>query len=208
MAGCCFMTRITCQLDAVKFRSARWPPRRCSSPCDRPSLISSFNLPDSCMRESPAAFVLIPLAPLITRLDEREAPKIPHINARAETVHKVPVFREAVPKRRASIPATSFFDWQARADRPGRSRPRRWRAGYAEQCLSCLTTEPALAVYAQIFMPRSDRGSTTELRPKNPPSGVFDPPQPELSPLSCRSPKLRCWVISPCCASPGARRLC
>ena len=43
-------------------------------------------------------------------------PKIPHINARAETVHEKPLFREAFAKRRALIPATGFFEWQKRAD--------------------------------------------------------------------------------------------
>jgi putative SOS response-associated peptidase YedK len=42
----------------------------------------------------------------------KEKPKIPHINARAETVHKLPLFREAFARRRALIPATGFFEWQ------------------------------------------------------------------------------------------------
>ena len=46
----------------------------------------------------------------------KEKPKIPHINARAETVHKLPLFREAFARRRALIPATGFFEWQQRAD--------------------------------------------------------------------------------------------
>ena len=46
----------------------------------------------------------------------KEMPKVPHINARAETVHKMPLFREAFAKRRALIPATGFFEWQKRAD--------------------------------------------------------------------------------------------
>ena len=46
----------------------------------------------------------------------KEMPKVPHINARAETVHKTPLFREAFAKRRALIPATGFFEWQKRAD--------------------------------------------------------------------------------------------
>jgi len=52
-------------------------------------------------------------------------PKIPHINARAETVHEKPLFREAFAKRRALIPATGFFEWQKRADgkQPYRFRP-------------------------------------------------------------------------------------
>ena len=43
-------------------------------------------------------------------------PKIPHINARAETAHEKALFREAFAKRRALIPATGFFEWQKRAD--------------------------------------------------------------------------------------------
>ena len=46
----------------------------------------------------------------------KEKPKIPHINARAETVYKLPLFREAFAKRRALIPATGFFEWETRAD--------------------------------------------------------------------------------------------
>ena len=46
----------------------------------------------------------------------KEMPKVPHINARAETVHEKPLFREAFAKRRALIPATGFFEWQKRAD--------------------------------------------------------------------------------------------
>ena len=46
----------------------------------------------------------------------KDKPKIPHINARAETVAKLPLFREAFAKRRALIPATGFFEWQQRAD--------------------------------------------------------------------------------------------
>ncbi len=43
-------------------------------------------------------------------------PKVPHINARAETVAKLPLFREAFARRRALIPATGFFEWETRAD--------------------------------------------------------------------------------------------
>ena len=46
----------------------------------------------------------------------KELPKVPHINARAETVHKLPLFREAFAKRRCLIPATWFFEWQKVAD--------------------------------------------------------------------------------------------
>jgi len=36
----------------------------------------------------------------------KEKPKVPHINARAETVDRLPLFREAFAKRRCLIPAT------------------------------------------------------------------------------------------------------
>ena len=43
----------------------------------------------------------------------KEKPKVPHINARAETVHKLPLFREGFAKRRCLIPATGFYEWQS-----------------------------------------------------------------------------------------------
>ncbi len=46
----------------------------------------------------------------------KEKPKVPHINARAETVHTQPMFREAFANRRCLIPATGFYEWQKRAD--------------------------------------------------------------------------------------------
>jgi putative SOS response-associated peptidase YedK len=46
----------------------------------------------------------------------KELPKVPHMNARAETVHKLTLFREAFAKRRCLIPATGFFEWQKVAD--------------------------------------------------------------------------------------------
>ncbi|MEX2165910.1 MAG: SOS response-associated peptidase [Methyloceanibacter sp.] len=46
----------------------------------------------------------------------KEKPKAPHINARAETVHQKPLFREAFAKRRCLIPATGFYEWEQRAD--------------------------------------------------------------------------------------------
>jgi putative SOS response-associated peptidase YedK len=46
----------------------------------------------------------------------KEKPKVSHINARAETVHKFPLFREAFANRRCLIPATGFYEWQQRDD--------------------------------------------------------------------------------------------
>jgi putative SOS response-associated peptidase YedK len=46
----------------------------------------------------------------------KEVPKVPHINARAETVDRLPMFREAFQKRPCLIPATGFFEWEKRPD--------------------------------------------------------------------------------------------
>ena len=46
----------------------------------------------------------------------KQMPKVPHINARAETVHEKPLFREAFVNRRCLVPATGFFEWEKRAD--------------------------------------------------------------------------------------------
>jgi putative SOS response-associated peptidase YedK len=46
----------------------------------------------------------------------KEKPRVPHINARAETVDRLPLFREAFAKRRCLIPATGFYEWQQRED--------------------------------------------------------------------------------------------
>jgi hypothetical protein len=80
----------------------------------------------------------IPIVRIDPRDDEREVvfarwglipfwmkakPKVPHINARAETVHKLPLFREAFAKRRCLIPASGFYEWQKRI-RQTASEPR------------------------------------------------------------------------------------
>jgi SOS response associated peptidase (SRAP) len=70
----------------------------------------------------------------------KEKPKVPHINARAETVHKLPLFREAFARRRCLIPATGFYEWQRRDDgkQPYRFRrkdlePKRQQSGGARK---------------------------------------------------------------------------
>ena len=40
------------------------------------------------------------------------------INARAETVAKLPTFREAFAKRRAIVPVTAFYEWRSREGEP------------------------------------------------------------------------------------------
>jgi putative SOS response-associated peptidase YedK len=48
----------------------------------------------------------------------KEHPKPPPINAKAETVSKLPMFREAFRKRRCIVPVDGFFEW--RAERGGK----------------------------------------------------------------------------------------
>jgi putative SOS response-associated peptidase YedK len=43
----------------------------------------------------------------------RAIPKVPHINARCETVASNGLFRNAFAKRRALVPATGFYEWKA-----------------------------------------------------------------------------------------------
>jgi putative SOS response-associated peptidase YedK len=43
----------------------------------------------------------------------KEKPKPPPINAKAETVRKLPIFRDAYAKRRCIMPIDGFFEWRA-----------------------------------------------------------------------------------------------
>ncbi|MBN9022243.1 MAG: SOS response-associated peptidase [Rhizobiales bacterium] len=87
---------------------SNFPPRYNIAPTD-PIPIIRVDLRDDTRELVMARWGLIPGW-------MKEKPKIPHINARAETVAKLPLFREAFARRRALIPATGFFEWQQRAD--------------------------------------------------------------------------------------------
>ncbi len=95
------------------FRSGRlprsnFPPRYNVAPTDQIPIVRVD--PRDGMREvTMAGWGLIPFW-------MKEKPKVPHINARAETVQKLPLFREAFAKRRCLIPATGFYEWQQRDD--------------------------------------------------------------------------------------------
>jgi putative SOS response-associated peptidase YedK len=80
-------------------------------------------------------------------------PKVPLINAKAETAHKLPSFRSAFKARRCVLPATAYYEFpgtRAFAIRPTDEEPilfaglwEEWRGGDAP-LLSCtmLTCEP------------------------------------------------------------------
>jgi putative SOS response-associated peptidase YedK len=98
---------------ATLFRTGRiprsnFPPRYNIAPTDQ-ILIVRMDPRDGERELVMARWGLIPFW-------MKEKPKVPHINARAETVHKLPLFREAFAKRRCLIPATGFYEWQQRDD--------------------------------------------------------------------------------------------
>jgi putative SOS response-associated peptidase YedK len=93
---------------AMHLPASNFPPRYNIAPTDQVPIVR-VNPRDGERELTMARWGLIP--PWM-----KEKPKVPHINARAETVYRLPLFREAFAKRRALIPATGFFEWQTRAD--------------------------------------------------------------------------------------------
>jgi putative SOS response-associated peptidase YedK len=93
---------------AERLPSSNFPPRYNVAPTDKVPIIR-VDPRDGVRELVMARWGLVPFW-------SKELPKVPHINARAETVHALRLFREAFAKRRALIPATGFFEWQKRAD--------------------------------------------------------------------------------------------
>jgi putative SOS response-associated peptidase YedK len=54
----------------------------------------------------------------------KAVPKVPHINARAETIDRTGLFREAFASRHCLVPATGFYEWERL---PGAKQPYRFR---------------------------------------------------------------------------------
>jgi putative SOS response-associated peptidase YedK len=93
---------------AERFPESNFPPRYNIAPTDQIPIIRVESR-DGRRELVVARWGLVPWW-------SKEIPKVPHINARAETVHKLRMFKEAFARRRALIPATGFFEWQKRAD--------------------------------------------------------------------------------------------
>ena len=108
------------------FRAARiprsnFPPRYNIAPTDQIPIIRIDPRDGTCELVM-ARWGLIPFW-------MKEKPKVPHINARAETVHKLPLFREAFAKRRA---ARKFYLPPSSSE-----SPIRLFAAYMTACHSC-----------------------------------------------------------------------
>ena len=93
---------------AMRLPESNFPPRYNIAPTDHVPIIR-VDPGDGTRELIMARWGLIPSW-------MKEKPKVPHINARAETVHTLPLFREAFAKRPCLIPATGFYEWQTRAD--------------------------------------------------------------------------------------------
>jgi len=78
---------------AVRVPRSNFPPRYNVAPTDQIPIIR-IDPRDGKRELTMARWGLIPFW-------MKEKPKVPHINARAETVHKLPLFREAFAKRGA-----------------------------------------------------------------------------------------------------------
>ena len=94
--------------EAQRSPACTFPPRYNIAPTDQIPIIR-IDPRDNTRELAMARWGLVPWW-------SREIPKVPHIIARAETVHTLRMFKEAFAKRRALVPATGFFEWQKRAD--------------------------------------------------------------------------------------------
>ena len=94
--------------DVALFPDTNFPPRYNIAPTQDIPIVRLTKERDS--RE--LAMVRWGLIPFFMK----EKPKQPHINARAETVERQPLFREGFARRRCLIPATGFFEWRHSGD--------------------------------------------------------------------------------------------
>src|SRR5450755_16898 len=105
---------------AMRLPASNFPPRYNIAPTDQVPIVR-VDPSDGARKLVMARWGLIPFW-------MKEKPKVPHINARAETVHKLPLFREAVRQAPCADPGDGLLRV---ADRPRRRqatvalRPRR-----------------------------------------------------------------------------------
>ena len=97
---------------AVRVPRSNFPPRYNVAPTDQIPIVR-IDPRDSERELTMARWGLIPFW-------MKEKPKVPHINARAETVHKLPLFREAFANGDASYlqPASTSGNSEATANSP------------------------------------------------------------------------------------------
>ncbi len=93
---------------AKRLPDSNWPPRYNVAPTD-PVPIVRVDPRDDVREVTMARWGLVPPW-------SKAIPKVPHINARSETVGEKPLFRKAFAQRRCLAPATGFFEWQQRDD--------------------------------------------------------------------------------------------
>src|SRR5918993_984773 len=91
---------------AARLPDSNFPPRYNIAPAQDVPIVRIG--PDGTREVVMARWGLIPFW-------MRAKPPKAFINARAETVHQMPMFRHAFAKRRCLIPATGFYEWQQRA---------------------------------------------------------------------------------------------
>ena len=96
---------IQCGLEVPDTRFANVPPRYNAAPSQELRAIRQNN--DTGQRS------LDLLTWGLTPHWSKQKPKPPPINAKAETVHKLPMFRDAYAKRRCLMPIDLFFEWKA-----------------------------------------------------------------------------------------------
>ena len=94
--------------EAIRLPDSNFPPRYNIAPTDEIPIVR-VDPRDATRELTMARWGLIPFW-------MKDKPKVPHINARAETVDTQPLFREAFARRRCLIPATGFFEWQQMPD--------------------------------------------------------------------------------------------
>ncbi len=93
---------------AERLPNSNFPPRYNVAPTDQIPIVR-VDPRDDTRELTMARWGLVPFW-------MKQIPKVPHINARMETVHKLPMFREAFANRRCLIPATGFYEWEKRVD--------------------------------------------------------------------------------------------